>query len=454
MAAGRRVVLVDPQRDTRTTLATFIRDGDRVRVTWDVPSYERDFFLPYNDPKQGWRALLPVDGALFWDVLPLAFATSSTLSLEAFDPASTTRRVLPRVDVPRRGVRPPVPPPPIVIVQGLQVLPPDAAGAETSIDGVVGADGGPVACRVGGSPKAPLVYVVHELGSGGRYARDVALLGFTGPRALDAFRAGWPDAARVAAISAWRPLEFQRGLHDAAAAHAARADGAWSEEEHPREHSGEFADKGEHDPTGGAIKIPRTADGKVDYKQLPGNGPWRIYACDNPDFSYRGRSTVMVSTRDGMAEFLGAPCPRPRDLTGYVADATKGWTNGDVIQAVMGSAGTQVKDKATFDAVSGRHGVKCQTFEDAFRACAVPYTSSGHRDWRHFDLKTLQDCHPAFKSLSLPTWVHEMQLEHEQAEHYARHEQVFHREVGADDEAGGHYYGFGTSSDTTSDVPF
>lgn len=149
----------------------------------------------------------------------------------------------------------------------------------------------------------------------------------------------------------------------------------------------------------------------------------RICQSTDPLHSWRGRSTLMWSIDEALGEFLAAPAAgRPQGAEGYTVDAIsdgrRGFTNESIVHVVMGAAGVTVRDPATFDAVSGRHDAKCRTFEEAFRACAVPYDAFGHRDWRDFDLETLQGCCPEFEALRLPAWIEEMRMEEQLEEFY------------------------------------
>ncbi len=94
------------------------------------------------------------------------------------------------------------------------------------------------------------------------------------------------------------------------------------------------------------------------------------------------------SLKAALHEFLSAP-------------AAHGGINDGVVASVMGAKGTHVVDPPSFDAATLKYGKKCRTFVDAFNACW-----NGHRDWRKFDLETLQNCDGEdFLSLQLPTRV-------------------------------------------------
>ena len=85
MAAGRRIVQVNPMTSQRTVLATFILDGEQVSATWDVPTY-RDSLVVATGTGGAPRFLEPEDGRAFWDALPASVATSTILTIEEFTP--------------------------------------------------------------------------------------------------------------------------------------------------------------------------------------------------------------------------------------------------------------------------------------------------------------------------------------------------------------------------------
>jgi hypothetical protein len=128
----------------------------------------------------------------------------------------------------------------------------------------------------------------------------------------------------------------------------------------------------------------------------------------------------MWSIGDALDEFLLAPALQPR-CDDLVFRATGGgWSNEAIVVAVCGVRGIHVVDPPLYDAVSLKYEVKCGTFEEAFRACARPYSTAGHRDWRDFDLDVLRECHLAFAALQMPAWLEELRLEEEWAEHLRR----------------------------------
>jgi hypothetical protein len=147
--------------------------------------------------------------------------------------------------------------------------------------------------------------------------------------------------------------------------------------------------------------------------------PIRITRPTNPERAWRGRSTVMWSIADALDEFLVAPATRPKLDGAAFSSTVGGWTNEDVIVAVCGTRGIHVVDPALYDAVSLKYETKCRTFEDAFRACARPYTRWGQRDWRDFDIEILRECHSGFRALQMPTWIEELHLNEEMLD-YAR----------------------------------
>jgi hypothetical protein len=138
--------------------------------------------------------------------------------------------------------------------------------------------------------------------------------------------------------------------------------------------------------------------------------PIRITRPSTTERAWRGRSTVIWSLSDALDEFLLAPAMRPKlDGAAFRGNAG-GWRNEDVIVAVCGVRGIHVVDPPLYDPVSIKYEVKCRTFEEAFRACARPYSAWGHRDWRDVDIETLRECHSGFRALQMPEWVEELRL--------------------------------------------
>jgi hypothetical protein len=86
------------------------------------------------------------------------------------------------------------------------------------------------------------------------------------------------------------------------------------------------------------------------------------------------------------------------------APATGGYgINQGVVDAVMGARGSSAPDCPTFDAVREKYeNKKACTFQQAFNACW-----NKKRDWREFDLRTLQDSHEEFRHLQLPERVYD-----------------------------------------------
>lgn len=126
--------------------------------------------------------------------------------------------------------------------------------------------------------------------------------------------------------------------------------------------------------------------------------------------------TTVRSLGAAYSEFLEAP-------------ATGGYrTNEGVIQHVMGNM--KVHDCPTFDLVREKYERKgACTFEEAFRACFA-----GTRDWRHFDLRTLQESHEEFQHLQLPIRVQDA-LERDAIQgEYARGEDLRRDMLGAHDD--------------------
>lgn len=117
-------------------------------------------------------------------------------------------------------------------------------------------------------------------------------------------------------------------------------------------------------------------------------------------------STKIASLRKAFHDFLVAP-----DSDGY-------GSNEKVVVAVMGARGVHASDCAQFDAVRLKYEVPTAcTFEDAFRACWGRY-----RDWRRFDLETLQECHEEFRFLRLPAKIEQILEQEEINEYYERAE--------------------------------
>jgi hypothetical protein len=132
--------------------------------------------------------------------------------------------------------------------------------------------------------------------------------------------------------------------------------------------------------------------------------------------SYKGHSFYMRSVAAGMAEFLSAPATPPPGMEGYCATSGKrAWTNERVVECQLGSCTTQCVNKAQFDPVSSRYGVKIETFVQAFRACAV--AKRGRRSWMDFDIETLRECEN-FSTLQMMSWFYEWQNDIEALRYY------------------------------------
>ena len=148
------------------------------------------------------------------------------------------------------------------------------------------------------------------------------------------------------------------------------------------------------------------------------------------DHSWRGQVTLLKSLKDGLDKFLGARARRPDDDS-YCTSVTTSWTNEMVLISVLGIRGAKERNPAAFDAVSSKYGVKCETFEQAWRCCCPAYNSHGARDWRDIDIEALRECDPAFAVLELPSWVEEAILDRRIEEELARQ----HGEIDAPHEA-------------------
>jgi hypothetical protein len=109
-------------------------------------------------------------------------------------------------------------------------------------------------------------------------------------------------------------------------------------------------------------------------------------------------ATRRVSELD---RFLTAPALPPRAL----GRAGGGWINYDIVVAVCGVRGIQVRDPALYDAVSIKYDRRCETFAQAFAACL-----RGRRSLANIDLATLRECHPAFEALQLPETIDDAQM--------------------------------------------
>lgn len=114
------------------------------------------------------------------------------------------------------------------------------------------------------------------------------------------------------------------------------------------------------------------------------------------------------SLKAALDQFLSAP-------------ATGGYpTNENVVLEVMGARGKGAWDCPTFDNVRLTYSVpKACTFERAFYACWRG-PKRNPRDWRDFDLETLQESHEEFRHLQLPERVQDALLREEEADYYDR----------------------------------
>jgi hypothetical protein len=206
-----------------------------------------------------------------------------------------------------------------------------------------------------------------------------------------------------------------------------------------RDHLGRFRTKPRPGDDAAQLTLPTKLPtvkkaGKVrpDPTKVPGGGQtWKVRVTNNPEAGYKGRSYVMHSVADGLAEWLSAPCGRP-NIEGFHGDKKDGWTNADVLQAVMGK---NYGDATIWKEIASATDKKVTGIEDAFKACANPRkTGRGIRDWRDFDLSILQAAHPAFSVLSRPSWLDEAKSDHEAAEYYRDQADRFQKNEGATDE--------------------
>lgn len=112
--------------------------------------------------------------------------------------------------------------------------------------------------------------------------------------------------------------------------------------------------------------------------------------------------TAWKSVGEALELFLSSPAAGRPEGEGSLFDAgdESGWTNERVVEAVCGARGIDARDPALYDAVRSATERDVATFREAF--CAVALAKKGRRDWLDFDLRALQDCHPAFATLALP----------------------------------------------------
>lgn len=103
----------------------------------------------------------------------------------------------------------------------------------------------------------------------------------------------------------------------------------------------------------------------------------------------RSSPFIVRSLKSAWSDFLGAT-------------ATGGFeTNEGVFLHVLGHI--TVRDCSTFDGVRENYELKkACTAQQAFNACW-----NRKRDWRGFDLRSLQDCHEDFRHLGLPDKVND-----------------------------------------------
>lgn len=182
---------------------------------------------------------------------------------------------------------------------------------------------------------------------------------------------------------------------------------------------------------------------KVDPSKVPGGGQhFKVRTTNNPEAGYKGRSFVMNSVADGLAEFMATPCAAP-DIEGYQGDKRDGWTNGDVLQAVMGKG---YGDATIWKEIASATDGKVTDLESGFKALATPRkTGRGVRDWRDFNIEAFQSAHPAFAVLSRPAWLDDHANDQQVATYYqeqAESAKAYKPEADSDADADGlPYYG-------------